>query len=1292
MEYRILGGLEVRAGPRPVSVRGPRRRALLVRLLVNANEVVPAERLLEDLWGGEPPASGPAALRVRISQLRKAIETGEPVILTRPPGYVLHVAPDELDALRFERLLARGRKELAAGTAELAAATLRDALALWRGPALADVAYETWAQAEIARLEELRRAALEERIDADLVSGRHVELVGDLEALVTAEPLRERLRGQLMLALYRSGRQADALAAYRTAREALVGELGIEPGPALQELERAILRQDPALAAPEPAVEEPARPARPVPVPTGSERKVVTVLVADLAGSAALAEELDPERSGAFMEQLVGAVGGELEAAGGRLESVAGAAVRAVFGAPLAQEDHVERALQAALALHARLDQRFGDGVSLRVGIDTGEVVVDRDGGGSPSLTGGAVVTAERLARAAGPGTTLAGERSATAARGFFEFGLPRAEGEDGRGSLACRELVRALGPVRTESGSGGRPRSVFVGRESELELLRSAYRRVSADGRPRLVTVVGDAGVGKTRLVRELWGELAAEDPEPLRRTGRCLPYGRGTTYRPLADVLREQFAFVETEDRETVRRRLGSREILALTLGVTVAPELHPLTAREQLHEAWVNLLNGLAAEGPVVVAVEDLHWAQEPLLDLLERVLEDVGGPLLLVGTGRPELLETRPAWGRRREAATLWLEPFSEPESLELLDGLGAGDLPDELCRPLLERAEGNPFFLEELLAGLHDHSLSAGSAVPDSVQAVLAARIDLLPPREKAALQAAAVMGRVFWLGAVCDLLDGEVPDVAVLEARDFVRRRPGPSLAGERQFAFKHALTREVAYSGLPRARRALLHARFAAWVERVAGARDEHAPYLAHHYAEAVRPEDSDLAWAGWPEELTRLRTEAVRWLRRAADLAAARYELDEAIALYGRALELTEDRDEQVGLWRALGHANALRYDGDEMWRALQKAIDLASDPDLQAELYSELAWETSCRSGMWRRMPDYTTVDEWIATALRLARPESAARARALVAKGFWNPFEGSAPAREASLIAERLDDAELRSHAWDVRGVAEFVAGRYDLGLAFAERRFELLDRISDPDHRADMHAAPISGCIWNGRFREARRLARVHDEITLPLTAHHRLHGVAILVEVEELLGEWGNVHDLGPRTLASVEANSETPCVRNARTLLVCAAASAYLGDEAEARRYEHQAESLGIEGYGVVLDIPRLRLALIRGDLDAAARLLETQLPLRGWYRGWMALATIVTRLEGLAAIRDRARAEEEAGRLLRPNTYLEPFALRALGIVREDEALVERARDRFAALGLAWHASQTALLVERT
>jgi hypothetical protein len=862
------------------------------------------------------------------------------------------------------------------------------------------------------------------------------------------------------------------------------------------------------------------------------------------------------------------------------------------------------------------------------------------------------------------------------------------AEGTEGeRARLVCRPLVRALTLTRTQ-GSGGL-RSAFVGRDGELELLEAAYRRAADESRPRLVTVMGDAGVGKTRLVRELWDWLAAQTPEPLRRTGRCLAYGRGATYRPLADILREEFGLLENDSPEAVRARLGEREILAVVLGVPVAPELHPLAKRDRLHAVWVELLTELSRERPVAVLLEDLHWAQEPLLDLLERTLDDVEGPVLVVATARPELLDERPSWGRRRDAATAWLEPLSLEDAGRMLDDLGDGELSTERRRAVLERAEGNPFFLEELLSGLQDHALSPESEVPDSVQAVLAARIDLLRPVEKAALQAASVIGRVFWRGPVQELLGGESPDFAVLEAHDLIRRRTGSTLAGEREFAFKHALTRDVAYASLPAERRARLHAGFAAWLERVAGGRDQDAPFLAHHYSEAVRPDEADLAWEGRADELEAARAKAVAWLRTAADLAIARYELDGGIALLERALVLADSDGVRIELWRSVGRANALRFDGEALWTAMLKAIGLTSDPGLQGDLYSELALETATRSGIWRRMPEYTLVDGWIDTALELAPADSPAQARALVAKGIWNPFDGAKPAREASAIAERLGDVELRSYAWDARGVAEFVAGRYELGRAFAERRFELLDEISNPDHRADIYAAPISGCIWGGRFTEARRLARLHDETTAPLTPHHRLHGVAILGEVEELLGSWESIRELAPRTEQAVAENETTPCVRNARSLLICAVAHARLGDGASADRLEASAEALGIEGYGVVLDIPRTQLALSRGDLASVGQLLETPLPKRGWYRGWMALATIVTRLDGLAAIGDRERVEDEAGPHMRPDTYLHPFALRALGVVREDEELIRLAQASFERLGLGWHASRTVALL---
>jgi DNA-binding SARP family transcriptional activator len=252
MEFRILGPLEVADGDVVVPLAGAKQRALLAILLLGANEVVSSDRLIDELWGEQSPESGRAALQVRVSQLRKALGDGGELILTRAPGYVLRLEREQLDLHRFERLVG----EADAAEPAVAAGRLREALALWRGPALADLAYESFARAAIGRLEELRLAALEKRIEADLALGRHAELVAEVEALVGEHPLRERLRAQLMLALYRCGRQADALAVYRTTRRALVKELGIEPSPPLRELEQAILRQNPSLdVAPAPAPE-----------------------------------------------------------------------------------------------------------------------------------------------------------------------------------------------------------------------------------------------------------------------------------------------------------------------------------------------------------------------------------------------------------------------------------------------------------------------------------------------------------------------------------------------------------------------------------------------------------------------------------------------------------------------------------------------------------------------------------------------------------------------------------------------------------------------------------------------------------------------------------------------------------------------------------------------------------------------------------------------------------------------------------------------------------------------------
>ena len=843
--------------------------------------------------------------------------------------------------------------------------------------------------------------------------------------------------------------------------------------------------------------------------------------------------------------------------------------------------------------------------------------------------------------------------------------------------------------------GVGGLRRA-FVGRERELDALQVTFHRVLDEAQPRLVTILGDVGVGKTTLVRELWEWLGTQAPEPLRRVGRCLSYGEGVTYLPLGEIVREHLGLLESDPPETVRRRLGRHEILGMTLGLEGPSDLHPLAARDQLRLAWVGFLEELVADQPAVVLVEDLHWGDDALLDLLEAGLHDVRGPLLLLGTARPELVRSRPTWGGRgRDSETIWLEALSSSDAARMLDDLIPAELPAGLREVVIQRAEGNPFFVEELVRTLIDvgvlerqnggwtaHELTDELVVPDTVRAVLAARIDLLKPAEKAALQAAAVIGRTFWSGPVYELVEGLEPDLRLLEERDFIRHRSGSSIVGEREFAIKHALTREVAYESLTTKKRARFHARFASWLERIGEGRDEDAALLAHHYAEAVRPDNLDLAWPDADEEVARLRERAVSWLRRAADLAVGRYEIEDGLSLLHRAVELETRPHALVEISGAIARANALYFNRDGFSSAMQRAIELANDDSTMADLYADCAFQTLVRAGMWGTAPEADVVEDWIGRALELASPESAARAKALIARCYSDYDKSLELAEEANEIAERLGDPVIRSYGYDVHGLRAFAAGDYEEAVDWHRRRLSLVGEIGDPDHQADIYGNAIAPAVSRGEFDEARRYTASNEDVTRGLSPHHRLHGVSASLELEELLGNWEDASRLQQRVEDAVAANVETPCVRNQRSLLVCALARAHLGDDEEARRLEREAEAHGMTGYGTVLDTPRLQLALQRGDLAAVESLLGEPAVRR---TNWFYLSSMAAHLDGLAALRERARVELEATRLMKPGTYLEPFALRALGIVREDGSLVERAADRFAELGLDWHAART-------
>ncbi len=398
--------------------------------------------------------------------------------------------------------------------------------------------------------------------------------------------------------------------------------------------------------------------------------------------------------------------------------------------------------------MQRRLDSVFSGELALRIGVNTGEVVAGRPREGSSFVSGDAVNVAARLEQGAEAGEILAGERTVAAVRGAFEFDEPRTVEAKGKpGGVKARRVLRALSLMRSR-GVGGLARS-FVGRDEQLQQLISAYRRSVERSSPVLVTIAGDPGVGKTRLVRELWERLAEERPEPLRRTGRCLAYGQGITYWPLGEVLKEHLGIRESDSPEELQRRLEGQQILGLTLGLDVAGDLHPLAAQDRLHAAWITFLSELAARRPVVLLIEDLHLAEAQLLDLIERIARDVSGALLILTTTRPDFASVRTDWGARLDSETIWLEPLPDATSGLLVDSLLAGELPAGVRDLIVERAEGNPFFVEEVLENLIDagvlvredagwrvHELPADFEIPDSVQAVLASRSTCSPHRKR----------------------------------------------------------------------------------------------------------------------------------------------------------------------------------------------------------------------------------------------------------------------------------------------------------------------------------------------------------------------------------------------------------------------------------------------------------------------------------------------------------------------------------------------------------------------------
>ena len=665
------------------------------------------------------------------------------------------------------------------------------------------------------------------------------------------------------------------------------------------------------------------------------ERKLATALFVDLVDSTALVSGSDPEivrrRVTGFFERAAG----HIAAYGGTVEKFAGDAVVAVFGVPTAHEDDAERAVRAATAI---LESGDG-GLAVRIGIESGEVVAES--GDSTFATGEALNVAARLQQSAAPGEILMGPTAHGLTLGAVVV-------EPG-GARVLKGLPDDMPVWRVicADGKAGRPLSVaapYVGREEELELLQNAYARVVRDRRAQLVTIFGEPGIGKSRLAREFFAGL--ERTTVL--AGRSLPFGEGLVYRPLAEMVQAAAGISEDDSPEEAIEKLREAcssdaiaDLLGLASGVldTVSGDRRGQEISWAAHE-WAT---SLAEAQPLVLGFEDVHWAEEPLLDLVEHLADRIDdAPVLLVCLARPELLDSRPGWGGgRRRAITIELGPLPDHETGMLVDALVKDlPLPDDLRTALLDKTEGNPLFVEETVRLLVDEGDTAGVRIPDTLQALIAARIDRLPPGSKSVLRHGAVVGRVFWRGAICEL-DPELDvdsALADLVDRQLLTREPLSTVTGEQAYRFRHVLIRDVAYRGLTKSERARLHRVFASWL-RVHSPEELVETHAYHLDRAAALLAELD---GRVPDDL---RAEASAALERAGQRALAREANRTARRLLLRTLELEPTLERRFEAARAAWRLWELPAAADEMEQVRELAHE-AGEPTIEGLALTALA----------------------------------------------------------------------------------------------------------------------------------------------------------------------------------------------------------------------------------------------------------------------------------------------------------------------------------------------------------
>ena len=629
------------------------------------------------------------------------------------------------------------------------------------------------------------------------------------------------------------------------------------------------------------------------------ERRIVSVVFVDLVGFTARSEQLDPEDVRAFLSPYHDFVRQEFESFGGVVEKFIGDAIVAVFGAPTAYGDDAERAVRAAMAVRDGVSGLGELDVQVRIAVNTGEALVSlgaRPELGEAMVAGDVVNTAARLQSAAPIGGVLAGRGTYEATRDAIEY--EQAAAVEAKGKA---DPVEAWIAVRQRHAAGERHHSGdLVGRGRELDVLRGTWERVSSESVPHLVTVLGPAGIGKTRLAQEFDGVVEELGGRTVH--GRSLPYRESSAYFAFSTQVKQLCGIFESDPPDVGLAKLQESvpdETVARHLAILLGLDPDGVVEdREELFFSVRVFIESVAREQPTVLVLEDIHWADRSLLDLVELLaarLRDL--PVLILTLARPELLDLRPAWGGGLPAYTaLPLSPLSTADAEELAQ-LRLGRLHEAATR-LADTAGGNPLFIEQLAATMAESS--AAGALPTTIRGILAARLDALPAEERALLLDAAVVGKTFWRGALERMVDGrnELSELlGALERRDLIVRDTASAIEGEQQFAFKHVLIRDVAYELLPRVDRRARHARVAEFFENRTSELGEIATALARHWRDAGDPQ------------------RALGYFIRAGEQAERGWAKDQAAILYKEALELVpEDKGAELAdLRRRLALARA-------------------------------------------------------------------------------------------------------------------------------------------------------------------------------------------------------------------------------------------------------------------------------------------------------------------------------------------------------------------------------------------